>query len=163
MKDPIYAIENGRYWSINTDWCPKPIGWLVKRERSGKNEIWYVLYPNRKRSVRFDISPDVLSGGYSHYLYVRGAYLAAPARLIRDRSMGGLAWYLEYPDAKRKVLCGSSSLFRNVKGERQRIMRELEECSIEAKADSVVISADGDDGSTQTSLNAEVELSFAYK
>jgi len=35
-----------------------------------------------------------------------------------------------------------------------------EECSIEAKADSVVISANGDDGSTKTSLNAEVKTEF---
>jgi len=119
MKDPIYTSDYS--WSINTDRCPKPIGWLVKR---GENGTWHVSFPNKKRAVRFDISPGVLSGEYSHYLYVGGAYLAAPARLIRDRSMGGLAWYLEYPDAKRKVLCGSSSLFRNVKGERQRIMRE---------------------------------------
>jgi Uri superfamily endonuclease len=93
---------------------------LVKR---GENGTWHVSFPNKKRSVRFDISPDVLSGGYSRYIYVGGAYVAAPARLIRDRSKR-VVWYLEYPDRERKELYATGYVSRNVKGERQRIMKE---------------------------------------
>ena len=118
MKDPIYTSDYS--WAIHTDRCPKPIGWLVKR---GENGTWHVSFPNKKRAVRFDISPGVLSGEYSHYLYVGGAYLAAPARLIRDRSKRGV-WYLEYPDRERKELYATGYVSRNVKRERQRIMRE---------------------------------------